>query len=391
MHADALKQEAKTLLDFVERNTCTLADSVMEIDSAEYADSALFERECLELFRNYPQFVGPSCMLPEPGDFYAFDDTGIPILVVRKHDGSLGAFLNICSHRGAPLGEGMGQAKKQKLLSCPYHAWAYDLDGKLVGVPFGNDGFTGLDKSTRCLKALDVQEQDGMIFVMPNPALSFDIDETLGGIGPQLAGFGFNDHHLLGVKRVETNISWKLNMDTFHEFYHFDALHPETIAQMSYNNICHYQQFGRNHSMSSPSLAINELKEQDEADWEPREHISFVNYIFPNTVIFVVADHFQTWRVYPVHQGKSVVYHSMFLPAPPADEEERTEKEAFFQMINDVAVTEDYTLVEKIQRTLNAGIERSVLVGRNEPGVQNMHRQIRELLSPADIIRLKNN
>ena len=57
-------------------------------------------------------------------------------------------------------------------------------------------------------------------------------------------------------------------------------------------------------------------------------------------------------------------------------------------MINDVAVTEDYTLVEKIQRTLNAGLERSVLVGRNEPGVQNMHRQIRELLSPADIIQI---
>jgi phenylpropionate dioxygenase-like ring-hydroxylating dioxygenase large terminal subunit len=375
-------------MDLVERKTCTLADSVMEFDSAEYSDPAQFERERLELFRNYPQFVGPSCMLPEPGDFYAFHDTGIPLLIVRKADGCLGGYLNICSHRGAPLGDGIGQAKNQRLLSCPYHAWTYDLDGQLIGVPFGKDGFTGMDKSSRCLQAVDVQESQGMMFVMPNPQLSFKVDDVLAGLGSQLSGFGFNDHHLLGIKRVETNISWKLNMDTFHEFYHFEALHPQTIAQMSYNNVCHYQQFGRNHSMSSPTLQINELKTQDEADWEPRNYLSFVNYVFPNTVIFVVADHFQTWRVYPVDQQKSVVYHSMFLPQAPASEEERAEYETYFQMINDVAVSEDYSLVEKIQRAVNAGLERSVLVGRNEPGVQNMHHQIRDVLSPTDTISM---
>jgi len=230
MQAEQLKQEAKILMDLVERKTCTLADNIMEISSAEYGDSAQFSLEKRELFRNYPQFIGPSCMLKEPGDFYAFDDTGIPLIILRKHDGSLGAYLNICSHRGAPLGEGMGQAKKQRMLSCPYHAWTYDLDGKLIGVPFGKDGFTEMDKGSRCLQAVDVQEKDGMMFVMPNPELSFDIDEALGGIGSQVSGFGFDDHHLLGIKRVETAISWKLNMDTFHEFYHFEALHPETIA-----------------------------------------------------------------------------------------------------------------------------------------------------------------
>lgn len=375
-------------MDLVERKTCTLADSVMEIDSAEYSDPAQFERERLELFRNYPQFIGPSCMLPEAGDFYGFHDTGIPLLIVRKADGSLGGYLNICSHRGAPLGDGIGQAKNQRLLSCPYHAWTYDLDGQLIGVPFGKDGFTGMDKSSRCLQAVDVQESQGMMFVMPNPQLSFKVDDVLAGLGSQVSGFGFNDHHLLGIKRLETNISWKLNMDTFHEFYHFEALHPQTIAQMSYNNVCHYRQFGRNHSMSSPTLQINELKTQDEADWEPRNYLSFVNYVFPNTVIFVVADHFQTWRVYPVDQQKSVVYHSMFLPQAPANEEERAEYESYFQMINDVAVSEDYSLVEKVQRAVNAGLERSVLIGRNEPGVQNMHNQIREVLSPTDTISI---
>ena len=140
MLADALKDEADILLDMVADNGCTLADSVMELDVAGYRGSDRFEREKTALFRNYPQFVGPSSLLPNAGDYYAFDDTGIPMIVIRKADGSLSAFLNACSHRGAPLGEGCGQAKGGRLLTCPYHAWSYTLDGELNGVPYGERG-----------------------------------------------------------------------------------------------------------------------------------------------------------------------------------------------------------------------------------------------------------
>ena len=382
MQRQHLVEEVKILLDLVARNTTTLADSVMEIDVREYTDPALFEREKIELFRNYPQFAGPSCILPEAGDYFAFDDTGIPILIVRQDDASLKAFVNICSHRGAPLNEcDHGKAKKGRMFSCPYHGWSYDLEGKLIGVPFGNDGFDSIDRDALGLRTLDVQEKYGMIFVMPNPDMTFNIDDVLGGIQERLSGFGFEDHYYLGAKQVFTNFSWKLNMDTCHEYYHFEFLHPESIATMAYSNTAHYKQYGRNHSMGSPSLAINELVDIPEDQWEPREYSSYVNFIFPNTVIFIVNDHFQTWRVYPIAPDRSVVYHSMFLPAEPKTSEERESYEEYFQMINDVAVAEDYSLVDKINRGLQAGIERKVLVGRNEPGVQNMHRQLHDVLS----------
>ncbi len=382
MQRQQLVEEIKILLDLVARKTTTLADSVMEINVSEYTDSALFEREKIELFRNYPQFVGPSCILPEPGDYFAFDDTGIPILIVRQDDASLKAFVNICSHRGAPLNECThGKAKKGRMFSCPYHGWSYDLKGTLIGVPFGNEGFDSIDRDALGLQTLNVQEKHGMIFVMPNPDMTFNIDEVLGGIQERLSGFGFEDHYYLGAKQVFTDFSWKLNMDTFHEYYHFEFLHPESIATMAYSNTAHYKQYGRNHSMGSPSLAINELEEIPEDQWQPREYSSYVNFIFPNTVIFVVNDHFQTWRVYPIAPDRSVVYHSMFLPAEPKTSEERRSYEEYFQMINDVAVAEDYSLVDKINRGLQAGLARKVLVGRNEPGVQNMHRQLHDVLS----------
>ena len=381
MQRQALVEEIKTLMDLVARNTTTLADNMMEIDVSEYSDPAQFQREKTQLFRNYPQFVGPSCVVPEPGDYFAFDDTGVPILIVRQADNSLQAFVNICSHRGAPLNEcDHGKAKKGRLFSCPYHGWTYDLQGKLVGVPFGNEGFPAIDRDALGLRPLDVQEKHGMIFVMPNPELSFDIEEVLGGIQERLSGFGFETSYYLGAKQVFTDFSWKLNMDTFHEYYHFEFLHPNTIATMAYSNIANYLQYGRNHSMGSPALAINELQDIPQEQWEPMNYSSYVNYIFPNTVIFVVADHFQTWRVYPISPDRSVVYHSMFLPQEPATPEQRQEYEAYFQMINDVAVAEDYSLVDKVHRGLQAGIPRKVIIGRNEPGVQNMHRQLRDML-----------
>ena len=381
MQRQQMIQEVKALMALVDKKTTDMADSVMEIDASEYFDPAQFEREKVELFRNYAQFVGPSCMIPEAGDYFAFDDTGIPILIVRNQQGVLKAFVNICSHRGAPLNEcASGKAKKGRLFSCPYHGWTYDLEGSLVGVPFGKEGFDSIDRSTLGLKPLQVEEKDGMIFVMPNPDKRFDIDQVMGGIGERLSGFGFKDHYYLGAKQVFTDFSWKLNMDNFHEYYHFEFLHPESIGQMAYSNLATYHQYGRNHSMGSAVLHINELKDIPEEQWNPRAYSSFVNFIFPNTVIFVVEDHFQTWRVYPISPDRSVVYHSMFLPREPGNDEERASYEEYFQMINDVAVTEDYGLVDKIHRGLNAGIERKVLVGRNEPGVQNMHRQLHELL-----------
>ena len=381
MHADELQREARALLAMVANNSCSLAEDTLTLEADVYRDQARYAQEQQALFRRYPQFVGPSCLLPEAGDTFAFDDAGVPIIVMRRSDGSLGAFVNICAHRGAPLGDGLGRAHGGHLLRCPYHGWSYDEHGSLAGVPQAKLGFPDLDRSRHGLVSLPVSEQDGCIFVAATPGSQLDAADVLGGLGQALAGFGLDNHHLLGRKRVETAINWKLNMDTFHEFYHFAALHPESIATMSHSNICHYRQYGRNHCMSSPTLQIDELLSRDEASWSPRSYLSLVIYLFPNTVIFIVEDHFPTWQVYPTAIDRSVVYHSMYLPRPPADEKERVEREAFFRMINDVAVNEDYRLVERLQRGLDAGIDHQLVIGRNEPGVQNMHRQIEQLLN----------
>lgn len=189
MQHQHLITEMKSLMDLVERKTTAMTDQVMEIDAAEYIDPELFRREKIVLFRHCAQFVGPSCMTPEPGNYFAFDDTGMPILIVQNQQRELNAFANICSHRGAPLNEcASGKAKEGRMFSCPYHGWTYDLEGKLVGVPFGKKGFDSIDRGTLGLKKLQVEEKNGLIFVMPNPELSFDVDEVMAGVDERLSG-----------------------------------------------------------------------------------------------------------------------------------------------------------------------------------------------------------
>lgn len=376
-------EEARELLQMVEQQDTALAANTLELDTSTYTDSELFEREKNTFFRGYPQLVGPSCLLPNPGDYFAFDDTGIPLLLVRNRAGQVNGFLNYCSHRGAPLAEGLGTRRGG--LTCPYHAWTYDFDGQLRGVPYEEKGFCGLDKADRGLKQVQVAEKNGLLFVMPNSSRTFDVDELLSGLGERVETFDIARHHHFGTKKMHVAMNWKLNMDTFHEFYHFQALHPDTIATTAHNNIGLYAQYGRNHVLSSPNTTIEQLSQLPEDQWDPRAHLSFVHYFFPNAVMFVVADHFQTFRLYPVDESSSVVYHSMYLPELPADEEQKQFFDEYFQMINDVVVNEDYALGQEIQRGLSSGINRKVIIGRNEPGVQNMHLQIEDALRTGTV------
>ena len=105
--------------------------------------------------------------MPKPGDWMTHDYAGVPILLLRRADGSLGAFLNVCRHRGARVAEGCGSGASS--FSCPYHGWTYGLDGALVARP-EEASFAAAERATHGLRALPVVEKHGMIWVGPNPA-----------------------------------------------------------------------------------------------------------------------------------------------------------------------------------------------------------------------------
>src|SRR5262249_61596426 len=137
------------------------------------------------LFRQHPILMGFASEWATPGASRTDDYAGVPILTVRGRDGKLRAFLNVCRHRGAKVAQGCGEARA---FSCPYHAWTYDLAGRVMGIP-DERCFPGVRPERPMLTALPLCEKYGLVWAIASPAedvaTDFDIDPWLGGLGPE--------------------------------------------------------------------------------------------------------------------------------------------------------------------------------------------------------------
>src|SRR5262245_15506652 len=180
----------KRLLHHVEAGTTHLAAAPWRNDVAVYADQAHFARE-QDLLRRHPILMGFAADWPGPGAFRTDDYAGLPILIARGRDQKLRAFLNVCRHRGAKVAQGCGRAR---VFSCPYHAWTYDLAGRVMGIP-DERAFPGVREERGSLAELPLCEKYGLVWVMAtasaDASAGFDIDPWLGGLGPELAHYDF--------------------------------------------------------------------------------------------------------------------------------------------------------------------------------------------------------
>ena len=120
--------EARKLLTHLSNRTTALASDIYRNPVAGYTCEKQAERERELFFRKGAFNVGLSALLPNAGDWMTHDYAGVPILLSRGHDGTLGAFLNVCRHRGARVANGHGSGEKD--FRCPYHGWCYGLDGR---------------------------------------------------------------------------------------------------------------------------------------------------------------------------------------------------------------------------------------------------------------------
>ena len=240
------------LLHYLETKTTCLADAPWRNKVSVYSDPEHLAREQQILFREHPLVMGFASDWEAPGAFRTDDYAGVPILIVRGRDGQLRAFLNVCRHRGAQVAQGAGQAR---VFSCPYHAWTYDLTGRVTGIPH-EQCFPGVRDERPSLTALPLAEKYGLVWVIPTPAAdaatSFDIDPWLGGLGPELASYNFASWSFYDKRVIPETMNWKIVVDTFHEGYHIGFLHRESLREIFHGNVGDFEPFGRNHRLTFP-------------------------------------------------------------------------------------------------------------------------------------------
>jgi phenylpropionate dioxygenase-like ring-hydroxylating dioxygenase large terminal subunit len=358
---------------------------------SSYLSPELAVREWEVFFQGHPQVLGLSADLPKPRAFFTSDDLGKPILCTRAKDGVFRAFLNVCRHRGT-LVENEPRGEK-RLFQCPFHAWTYDHEGRLVGVP-KETHFGDVDRACHSLVPLPAVERYGLLFVSPDPEGQLDVDAALGDLAPELESWRLERFVRHGDARYEHAMNWKLAIDTFGETYHFDALHRNTLAETFYGNVQMYDTFGRNHRMTLCTKSIEDLRSKPKEDWRVLHATLPVYYLFPNVQLLLSAAGPTLVRVYPdganPHRSWSRVDFYLDPRALESDlaknlaAQRGVSVEAFFasrlEGFAEVIQAEDYVAAASGHRGALSGAQEYVVFGRNEPALHHYHDTYRAAL-----------
>lgn len=366
----------KRMLAMVDAGVTDSAPGAYRQPNSVYTDPELHELEKQTIFRDEPQFICFSSDLPEKGSYFTFDDIGTPVLLTRDNEGKVHAFLNSCTHRAARLKDGCG---KTASLACPYHAWGFDLKGKLRAV-WKEESFGRIEKSLYDLVKLPVEEKYGMIFAGMHPDVKFSIDEILGDMAPvfemwDLGSIAYVDSH---EWHLDTN--WKLALDTFCEGYHFLALHKNTLGGISIGNTAAFDTFGpqgRNHRLAFPNESMLRLKEVPESEWTTDifKDFQLVHFIYPNTSLLVSPVSVEFFKLYPGDKPGEhrTIYRSYVRKGGETGWDGNTPQE-HFAFICKVVDEEDYWVSTNVMKNLNTRLQPFNTFGANEPALQNMHK-----------------
>jgi phenylpropionate dioxygenase-like ring-hydroxylating dioxygenase large terminal subunit len=361
---------AKRIIDFYDRDIDEMGEESWETDVGRFTDKGRFELERQEFFLKRPQLIAYTADFPEKGDYYATEIAGRPIILVRNKDGVAKAFLNACRHRGVKLAEGCGNAKG---FTCPYHGWTFNNDGELISVP-SRSAFDPEQLIDRGLIELPLAEKHGVVLVHPQPGGHVDYDEFFGpDMGGIVADYHLENFRLVGEYKAPARINWKHAVDGGLEGYHVPYLHPTTVGPGTLRQFLHMD-FGMHHTLVSPMKQILDLKNVPEDQWPEHLPFGFTNAIFPNTVVGGSQHIMFFQRSEPGDQPGTCTY--IFRTYGPKNGTPETDQMAQYMtdLLMKTALEEDMKIQESAQIQMEAGAVPSIIMGRREVNLVNMHQ-----------------
>jgi len=386
-----LIEQMRDLIEHGQANTMRRADSIIRVPAASYTDPDIFELEKTKVFRRLPLMLAPSCELPEPGSYKTMEVADVPVLLTRKKDGSVGAYLNSCTHRGNPVAQGSGKASR---FVCGYHGWTFRNDGTLLGVGYGSD-FGEIDKAENCLYSFPVLERAGLIWAILDPQSTLDISNFLCGYDAMLEQFGLADWFLFESREL-TGPNWKVAYDGYLDFYHLPVLHSETFGA-DFPNQAHFYAWGPHQRVVTPMTVFSfpnseekvDLTQLDESDWPDAALQSGVWTIFPHISIAGFdgggVRGLLLSQLLPGDDVDSSITRQFYLmEKEPASEEARQGAHEQFKFLEHVVANEDYATGTRQQKALKAGLMKEVYFGRNEAGGQAFHQWLARILDTPD-------
>jgi phenylpropionate dioxygenase-like ring-hydroxylating dioxygenase large terminal subunit len=358
-----------------------------------YTDPEIAQLENDRIIRPSWQIVCHESDLTQAGQWRSIDYVGESVIVVRGEDGAIRAFTNVCRHRAMRLVEGlMGCAKK---FICPYHAWAFETDGRLTGVPMKSD-YPALRLEDHGLAPVAIELWRGFVFVRLSDAGFPTVAEMMAPFEAEVAPYRFEDMRCISEVRLRDRpLNWKNLGDNYSDNLHIPVAHDglTRIFGKSYEIGAHgwvdrlkgdlvdrpsdnfWERFYQTHLPHAPHLP-----RQAQRRW-------LYYKLWPNMAFDIYSDQIDFMQWIPTGPTTCVL-REMGYALPDAFVPENSRREMKLARyanarINRVVNREDTWLIERVQQGMASHSYGAGPIGRSEVCLRSFARKIRTLIPEA--------
>ena len=372
----------------------TVSSLLPTLPGSSYTDPAAFAREQELIFESRWLCAARSGDIPDPGQFQVVQAGRESVLVVRQPDGGLRGFLNVCRHRGARLCmEESGQVSRY--LRCAYHAWSYELGGRLAAAP-NLARMTDIDRDEYGLVPVALREWLGYAWVcLASEPPSFQ-GTVCGAVADRLGSTQAIEAYQLDALAVGRRISydvaanWKLIVENFMECYHCATIHPELTSVLPEFAGGYAAQYYVGHGAAFADRAAG-FTVDGSAGFARLPGVTgdqdrryFAITIRPQVFVNLVPDHVILHRMIPLSPARTtVICDWLFDPGVVASGQDLSNSVELFDRVN----RQDFDACERTQPSMNSrAYSRGGVLVPSEHHITEFHSWVHaQLGGPAAI------
>jgi choline monooxygenase len=367
------------------RNVRRPAPAAETLPSWCYTSQEFYDREIARIFRTSWNFIGRADEIARPGDYAVFDLVGESIIVLRDAAGRLRAFANTCRHRGTRLLDGTGNCKS---IACPYHAWVYALDGRLIA-SLGMEETQGFDAQNYGLIPVRLDEWAGFLFVN-FAADGASLADHLGDLPARFAAYDFADMVCVRRKEYDLACNWKLYVENAMEDYHTPTVHRKSIGLQK--TLLEEGGTGAWDAIFMPAPQTIAVLPEDMASALPPiaglsgkpQAGTFFTVIYPCTFFATTQDCMWWLQEFPLAPGRTKVVVGSCFPRTTASRPDFAEKVEKYYRRWDKSLPEDNAISERQQAGLASGFVRPGRLSVHEPAVHRIANWVLDRVLDAE-------
>jgi carnitine monooxygenase subunit len=354
------------------------------LPSWAYTDPEFLALERERVFRPSWQVICHVSEIPNAGDYQVFDFIGEMLFAIRGQDGAVRAFHNVCRHRAARLLDGPRGHCTRRIV-CPYHAWSYDLEGRLASVG-DRSAFPQLDVARESLVPVEMEIYAGFVFVRLQ-AGGPSVAEMLAPYAQEIAAHGFESLQPLGrVTLRPRRVNWKNVGDNYSDALHIAVAHPGLTRL-----------FGPSYRVESRPWVdrmSGELSAGPSRNWSERmyqkylppaedlpveKRRSWVYFkLWPNFAFDVYPDQVDVMQWLPVSATECLIREIAYA-RPDTRREMRVARYCNWR-INRQVNAEDTVLIQRVQDGMASGSYRAGPLARGEVALRSFGARMRQLI-----------